>query len=35
LYGVPIPILRRSLEGHRFSVDRCFFDVPHLPAHDR
>jgi hypothetical protein len=30
------PLPRRSLtvhlEGHRFSVDRCFFDVPHLPA---
>jgi hypothetical protein len=35
VYGVPIPILRRSLEGHRFSVDRCFFDVVRLPAHAR
>src|ERR1700693_474564 len=23
-----MPILRRSLEGHRFSVNRCFFDFP-------
>src|ERR1700693_72659 len=30
----PIPILRRSLEGHRFSVNRCFFDFPH-PARRR
>jgi hypothetical protein len=32
---VHIPILRRSLEGHRFSVDRGFFDVLPLPAHGR